>query len=130
MNMPFEFGVDLGFRRARDSIFSSKRFIIFECDQYDLKRALSDLAGADVEFHNNDFRKAIKKLRDFFSSEAKIPLPGLTKIETDYYTFLGWMTEKKISEGHTEAEAKELPTAERLSEMVEWVLLGGPEEFS
>jgi hypothetical protein len=40
MNMPFEFGVDMGFRRSGESRFANKKFLIFEREQYDLKRAL------------------------------------------------------------------------------------------
>ena len=93
--MPFEFGIDMGFRRSSDKRTDGKKFIIFEKDQYNLKEALSDLAGSDVEFHKDDPQLVIKKLRNFLSVEVGCALPGKTKLETDYYTFMGWMTEKK-----------------------------------
>ena len=65
MNMPFEFGIDMGFRRSSDKRTDRKKFIIFEKEQYDLKKALSDLAGSDVEFHRDDLQLVIKKLRNF-----------------------------------------------------------------
>ena len=40
------------------------------------------------------------------------------------------MTEKKIYEGHSEKEAINLPTRERLDEMNDWIKLDKPEEFS
>lgn len=130
MNMPFELGLDMGFRRGPGAKTDQKKFIIFEAEAYDLKRALSDLAGTDVEFHKNDYQVIIQKLRDFLRVEVGIPLPGATKLETDYYTFQGWMTEKKISEGHTEEEATVLPTRERLDEMLNWVEQGKPTDFA
>lgn len=129
MNMPFELGLDMGRRRAPDPETSDKSFIIFEQNPYDLKRSLSDLAGVDVAFHRGDFRKVIKALRDFFRVEAGCALPGATALENEYVDFLGWMTEKKINEGHTEEEATELPTQERLEEMVLWNGLGRPTLF-
>ncbi len=129
MNMPFELGLDMGRRRAPDPETNDKRFLIFENSPYELKRSLSDLNGVDVAFHKCDFLIVIKKLRDFLRVEAGCSLPGASALEGDYYTFLGWMTEKKIDEGHTEKEAKELPTQERLDEMVAWMTLGRPEEF-
>ena len=128
--MPFEFGIDMGFRRSSDKRTDGKKFIIFEKDQYDLKMSLSDLAGSDVEFHQNNLKLVIKKLRDFLTVEAGRTLPGNTKLETEYYTFLGWMSKKKISEGHTEAETFELPTQERLNEMFIWVQSGCPSELA
>lgn len=130
MNMPFELGIDLGIRQASDKRTGRKKFIIFEKEQYDLKRSLSDLAGFDVEFHQDDIQLVIEKLRNFLSVEAGCALPGRAKLETEYCTFLGWMTEKKISEGHTEAETFELPTQERLNEMFEWMKSGRPSELA
>ena len=129
MNMPFEFGIDMGFRRSPDKRTDRKKFIIFEKEQYDLKKALSDIAGFDVEFHQGNFQLVIKKLRNFLKVEVDRELPGETKLESEYYTFLGWMTEKKISEGHTEKEVFELPTQERLKEMFEWKKSGCPSEL-
>ena len=129
MNMPFEFGIDMGFRRSSDKRTDRKKFIIFEKEQYDLKKALSDLAGSDVEFHRDDLQLVIKKLRNFLKVEVGCALPGKVKLETEYYTFSSWMTKKKISEGHTETEAFELPTQERLDEMFKWMKSGCPSEL-
>ena len=129
MNMPFEFGIDMGFRQSSDKRTDVKKFLVFEKDQYDLKMSLSDLAGSDVEFHHDDLKLVIKKLRNFLTVEAGCTLPGNTKLETEYYTFLGWMSEKKILEGHTETETFELPTQERLNEMFEWIKQGCPSEL-
>lgn len=129
MNMPFELGLDMGFRKAPDEATNGKKFLILEKKRYDIKKALSDLDGMDVEAHGNKIKSIIKKVRDFISVEIGEVMPGPTKLESDYYTFLGWMTEKKMDEGHTEKEAKELPTRERLDEMKIWVVSGKPEKF-
>lgn len=126
MNMPFELGMDLGRRRAPGSDKADKKFVVFELSPYELKRCLSDLNGVDVQFHRNDFEQVLKKVRDFLRVEAGRALPGASALAGEYYTFLGWMTEKKISEGHTEDEAKDLPTQERLDEMFKWNDLGRP----
>ena len=129
MNMPFELGLDMGRRRAPDKKTNDKKFIIFEREPYDLKKSLSDLAGQDVEFHRNDYQLVFKKLRDFLRVEANCDLPGATALRDEYDTFLGWMTEKKIFEGHTEDEALELPTQERLDETGLWNGSGRPVLF-
>ncbi|APG47500.1 hypothetical protein PhaeoP97_02100 [Phaeobacter porticola] len=129
MNMPFELGLDMGRRRAPDPETNDKLFLIFEDKPYELKRCLSDLNGVDVEFHRCNFQLVIKKLRNFLRVEAGCNLPGASALEGEYYTFQAWMTEKKIYEGHTEVEATELPTQERLDEMQAWMQLGRPSEF-
>lgn len=129
MNMPFELGLDMGRRRAPDPETSDKKFLIFEKEPYELKRCLSDLNGVDVAFHREDYQLIIKKLRDFLRVEANCKLPGPTALEDEYAIFQGWMTEKKIHEGHTEKEALDLPTQERLDEMHSWMAQGRPTEF-
>jgi hypothetical protein len=129
MNMPFELGMDMGWRRAPDVQSNDKKFLIFEKEPYELKRSLSDLAGTDIAWHNGDYQRVIRALRDFLVVEAQAALPGPTLLESEYQDFLGWMTEKKVSEGHTEDEALNLPTAERLNELITWRAAGMPIEF-
>ncbi|SOC05293.1 hypothetical protein [Rhodobacter maris] len=130
MNMPFEFGVDVGIRRAAADLPSEKKFLVFEREPYEIKRALSDIAGQDIEFHRGDFQLVIEKVRDFFRVEAGLPVSGAARIEADYATCLAWMLEKKIHEGHSERRALKLPTQERLEEMRNWIAAGRPETFS
>jgi hypothetical protein len=130
MNMPFELGVDLGFRRSGVDPLPTKKFLIFEREPYDLKRAISDISGQDVEFHRDEYENVIKKVRDFFRVEGEVAAPGPARLISDYATFLGWMTEKKIYEGHSEKEALKLPTRERLDEMKAWTDLGRPAAFA
>lgn len=127
--MPFELGIDVGFRRGGAAPLHEKKFMIFEKDQYDLKRSLSDIAGQDADWHRNDFEIVIEKVRNFFRVEAQVAAPGPSKLLTDYATFQGWMTEKKMHEGHSEEEAINLPTRERLDEMKGWAALGRPTVF-
>lgn len=129
MNMPFEFGVDVGIRRTAVDLPSEKKFLIFENEPYETKRTLSDIAGQDIEFHRNDHLLVIKKTRNFFVVEAGLSLPGAGRIEGDYGTFLGWLLKLKIHEGHTAQEALSLPTPERLEAMRLWIDVGKPAEF-
>lgn len=129
MNMPFEYGIDVGFRRSEDPGLQQKKFLIFERKPYDLKRALSDIAGQDVVSHGDSFEAVIKHVREFFRVEVGVNAPGPARLEADYATFQGWMIEKKIAEGHAEAEALKLPTRERLDEMKAWVAQGKPSLF-
>jgi hypothetical protein len=126
MNMPFEFGIDVGLRRSGTGRMGEKKFLIFEERQYELKQALSDTAGQDVEFHDGDYEQVIRKVRNFIRVEATVPVPGATRLIDAYVTFQAWMVEKKLSEGHSEADALNLPTRERLDEMEIWNREGRP----
>lgn len=129
MNMPFELGLDLGIRRSAPDLPSPKKFLIFEQNTYETKRALSDLSGQDVVAHKGRYEEVISKVRDFFRVEAQLELAGPARIKSDYETCLGWITEKKIHEGHSEKNALNLPTSERLDEMRAWLQMDKPERF-
>ena len=62
MNMTFEYGIDVGFRLSGSDRLRNKNFLIFERHQYDLKRALSDIAGQDVEHHSDNYETVIRKV--------------------------------------------------------------------
>lgn len=129
MNMPFELGMDFGIRRTAGPEAGQKKFLIFERNPYDTKRALSDLAGQDVEAHHDRHEDVILRVRNFLRVEAGCALPGAARIAADYATFQGWMVEKKIRDGHSEREALRLPVSERLDEMRAWVAAGKPAAF-
>lgn len=129
MNMPFEFGVDYGLRQSGIGKLKQKKFLVFETARFDLKSALSDIAGQDVEHHDGSYIKVVKSIRDFFCTEANITADGPQRIVDQYATFLGWLTEKKMAEGHSEQEALNLPTKERILEMWVWRRVGKPASF-
>jgi hypothetical protein len=130
MNMPFEYGIDVGLRRSGVERLRAKKFLIFEHQQYELKTTLSDIAGQDVASHDGRYERVIAKVRDFFRVEGGGDAPGAQRLIADYATFQGWMTEKKIEEGHSEDEALRVPTRERLDEMKAWNELGRPARLS
>ena len=130
MNMPFEFGVDLGLRRSGSDIYAKKKFLIFEENPYDLKEAISDIAGQDVQFHYNNYVNVIEKARHFFRVEANHGAPGPSQLKSEYATFQGWLVEKKVHEGHSLDEVVRLPSREKIDEMRFWMGSGKPMEFS
>lgn len=127
MNMPFEFGLDFGMRQSGNAKFSKKKFLIFEKNRFDLKSSISDIAGQDVEHHEDNFELIIRKVRKFLKVEAGCSAPGPSRIISHYTTFQAWLTEKKIGEGHSEQEAIDLPTLERIEEMEVWINNGKPD---
>jgi len=130
MNMPFEYGIDVGLRRSGGGQPGEKEFLIFEHGQYDLKSALSDIAWQDVAHHDGRFERVIAEVRNFFRVEGNVHAPGPARLVADYATFQGWMIEKKLFEGHSEEEALQIPTRERLDEMHAWNRLDRPTRFS
>ncbi len=125
LNMPFELGIDYGCRRYLDGR-SEKRILILEEKRYRHQIAISDLAGCDVEIHEADFQKAIRKVRNWLSSEAGIVAAGATKIIGVYADFQQWHYEKQLAAGFSDEDIQDYPTRELLNSMKEWVAIGKP----
>ena len=51
--MPFEMGIEYGYRLFSPSEASEKRCLILEKKRHTYAKALSDLAGVDIQSHNN-----------------------------------------------------------------------------
>lgn len=128
LNMPFELGLDYGCRQYYGSNRNKKKFLILEEKQYQLKQALSDLAGCDMMAHQGDYVKAIRVVRNWLVSEAKIKnAAAAARILTAYTAdFQEWHYELMLSNGFSEEDIRDYPTFELLQAMQEWIKLGKP----
>src|SRR5204863_312273 len=66
LNMPFELGIDYGCRRTANNHLRTKRSLILEKKRDDIKKALSDLNGADIKSHNNNPARTVRELQHWF----------------------------------------------------------------
>lgn len=64
MNMPFELGLDYGFKQFVDN---DRKTLILEGEKYNYHKALSDLSGMDIECHNNNEFGMIECIRAWAS---------------------------------------------------------------
>ncbi|HYF54260.1 MAG TPA: hypothetical protein VEA41_08370 [Salinarimonas sp.] len=126
LNMPFELGIDYGFRRYSGAGGNRKRILILEEKPYRYRIALSDLSGCDVENHGADFQVAIRKVRNWLVSEAGIAAVASTRIVTRYTDFQGWYYERQLQQGFSDEDIKDYPTKELMDAMMEWVEIGRP----
>lgn len=130
LNMPFELGIDYGCKRYADGHFKTKRLLVLEEKKYRYQAALSDLAGCDIQIHNNDFEKVIRVVRNWLVAEAGAARSvSPTEILNGYVNFQEWHYEKRLDEGFSEKDIQEYPTPELLESMQEWHLEGRPASF-
>ena len=64
-NMPFELGMDIGFRHVGDVQCKSKIHLIFDTKPYRFQKFLSDISGQDIAFHSNRASKVVSAVRDW-----------------------------------------------------------------
>ncbi|HSG40004.1 MAG TPA: hypothetical protein VLE27_10235 [Thermoanaerobaculia bacterium] len=87
-NMPLELGLDLGCRHYGKAWRSDKRLLVMDRSLYRYQKFVSDIAGQDVVSHSNSIRQIIRHVRDWLSTESKIPtIPGGQHIYQRYSAF-------------------------------------------
>jgi len=64
-NMPFELGIDIGFRHVGDDHCQSKIHLILDKDPYRFQKFLSDIGGQDIAAHSNTTSKVVCAVRDW-----------------------------------------------------------------
>ena len=87
-NMPLELGVCIGAIAFGQKSHKSKKYLILEKDRYRFQQFISDLSGQDIQNHNNDYKDAIKAVRNWLSSLTSETVPSPSIIITEYDDFL------------------------------------------
>lgn len=126
LNMPFELGLDYGSRRFGGAELTQKSILVLEQDNYDSKRALSDIAGWDVEAHRGDYVRAVRIVSRWLIQQTGVPPVGPAKILADYSDFQEWYYERELARGASEEDIQEYPTIDFVRAMQEWATLGKP----
>jgi hypothetical protein len=130
LNMPFELGIDYGYRQFGPIESKKKRFLILEEQKYRYQAALSDISGCDIGIHGAAHDEAIRVVRNWLVAEAGAEDIGPSKIIGEHIGYQEWYWEKKRAAGHSERDIREYPTAEVLEGMREWNREGRPMSFN
>jgi len=87
-NMPLELGVFIGAKRFGDHHQKIKNCLILDREQYRYQAFISDISGHDIRAHNNDFKEAIKHVRNWLNTASgRKTIPGGSKILRRYRLF-------------------------------------------
>ena len=122
LNMPFELGMDFGCRQYSGDARGEKRGLVLEEEKYRYQAALSDFSGFDIQHHQGDYREAVRKVRNWFSDEARESVDGAGRILNAYEDFQEWHYNRQLSRGFSEKDIQDYPTSELVEAMKEWML--------
>jgi hypothetical protein len=103
-NMPFELGLDIGCMEYGNKKLRNKKILILENEQYHYLKVISDISGQDIAHHENNPQIAVKKLRDWLSTNSKTVSSGSTEIWAAHNQF----TEDLQSGIHSKFTKKEI----------------------
>ena len=126
LNMPFELGLDHGAAMFGAGTLASKSLLILEENRFDYQRSLSDISGWDIEAHEGDYVKAVRKVSRWLIHHAGAESIGATKILGHYQDFQEWHWERELARGASEDDIREYPTIDFVRAMSEWIELGRP----
>lgn len=122
MNMSFELGIEYGSRLFGSVAMGEKRCLILEKNQYDFRRALSDLSGVDIKSHGNKPEKVVTSVRHWF-----VETVGLRRVvgpKAIWYKFTDFATDfynAREDRGFTDEELNMMPVPEYIDFIRDWV---------
>lgn len=89
-NMPLELGIFLAAKRFGAGNQKTKSCLILDYDKFRYQKFISDIAGQDIQAHNNDPKQLISKVRNWLRGLSQRPsIPGGSAIFSRYLTFVG-----------------------------------------
>jgi hypothetical protein len=122
MNMPFELGIEIGYKNFTERGKISKHILVLEKSRYDYQKALSDLSGCDIKNHDNDPMKLIRKVREWFVETKKIhDISGPTQIWNRFNDFMYSFHINCGEKGFSEEDIGQISTCEFTDFVKKWV---------
>lgn len=120
-NMPYELGLDIGCSEFGGKKFSEKRILILETERYHYQKVLSDIAGQDIENHNDDPKILIQKVRNWFSvNNPSTIIPGPSEIWMAYKQFNTDLL-NDLSPKYTPQDIEEMPVGDFIKFARDWI---------
>jgi hypothetical protein len=122
LNMPFELGLDFGHKNFVKAN-PPKQILVLEKERHQYQRALSDLAGCDIETHNNDPAEMIRAVRDWFRSNIlRRPILGATGIWNLFNDFMYDLHEICVKRGFSEDDFGKMAMTEFIDFASQWTV--------
>lgn len=116
LNMPFELGIDWGYRYFSGN---NKPFLVLEADKYTASRALSDFSGCDPENHNNEPEQIVTVVRDWLINVNSMKnVPGASYIWDQYNFFYASLFKKK---NHKNKDIEKMKIPEFIENINTWI---------
>lgn len=121
-NMPYELGLDIGCAEFGGKKYREKKILILESDRYHYQKVISDIAGQDIENHNNDPKILVRKIRNWFSTiDDDNNYPGSNEVWLAYNQFWDDLSSKLLTSGFSADEIEEMPGADFIKFSKDWI---------
>jgi hypothetical protein len=125
LNMPFELGIDFAARLFGASPLDQKRMLILEDKAHELKKALSDLSGSDVEAHGNTPVRICKVVRDWLAQSMSKSPPPPSELWARFNEFTAQNYVQLKGKNYSDQDIEEQPVRELVQSMKDWLVAAG-----
>jgi hypothetical protein len=120
-NMPFELGLDFGCKRFKGGQHADKKSLILDSSKYRYQKALSDISGNDIAFHNSNPEDAIRAVRNWLQKlNHKQKYPSANRIWIDYIEFDTYFLRMIKQEQFNKEDLRQMPWSEYMKYVFEW----------
>ncbi|WP_158975478.1 hypothetical protein [Cellulophaga sp. L1A9] len=120
-NMPYELGLDIGALEFGSKNLKTKKILILETEKYHYQKVISDIAGQDIENHDDDPKTLITKVRNWFS--ANFPEETLVVQSVIWIAYNQFIDDlgSNLSGTYTEEEIEEMPIGDFIKFVTDWI---------
>jgi hypothetical protein len=120
-NMPFELGLDFGCKRFMGGVHAEKKSLILDEGRYRYQRALSDISGNDIAFHDANPENAVREVRNWFKKISPAQkLDSANKIWLDFNEFNTYFVIIIKQNQLNKEDIIKMPWSEYISYILEW----------
>lgn len=121
LNMPFELGLDFGCRTFGRPKHRDKRTLVLESKSHRSKASISDLAGTDIECHDDEPDKVVGIVRNWLKNVCLSEAAGPARISGAFYDFMAANFDALTELGFSPKDIELLPVGELVERMTAWV---------
>jgi hypothetical protein len=117
-NMPYELGLDMGCIEFGSRKSKSKKILILEKDKFHYQKVLSDIAGQDIENHEDDPKTLVQKVRNWFSTLSPRKSCSPT---TEVWAAYNQCSSDLIEDIYSDGKNDNIPIEEYLKLVKRWI---------
>jgi hypothetical protein len=122
LNMPYELGLDIGCAEYGGKKHKTKKILILETERYYYQQVISDIAGQDIEDHQDDPKTMVKKIRNWYSAvDETNHIASTNSIWFAYNQFYEDLKNELMANGYTAEDIEEMPVIDLIKFAKDWI---------
>lgn len=119
-NMPYELGLDIGAAEYGNATLKTKRALILDTERFHYQKVISDIAGQDIENHNDNPQTLVTKVRNWISNQTVGTISGPTEIWIAFNQFNSDLN-TNLSATYTANDIEEMPIGDYMKFVEDWI---------